>query len=258
MIDIHNHILPRFDDGARDMAESVAMCRVAETDGIEEIVATPHWREGDLEPSPDDIRHAVDTLNEKLAAKDMKLRIHPGMEARIDPCIPDRLADGRIMSLNGGRYLLMEFHPVYVPAGVENLIERVGKMGHGIILGHPERNHTIQENPRLLYRLVSIPDPWDVLVQITADSLTGQAGRAAAKTARALLKSDLAHIISSDAHSPFVRAPRLSEALIVAAAVIGKDKARALVREIPHAVVHGGDFPEFRIPKKVGRARPGL
>src|SRR5207248_9627809 len=42
MIDIHCHILPQLDDGRKSWEIVLEMCRLAQEDGIQHIVATPH------------------------------------------------------------------------------------------------------------------------------------------------------------------------------------------------------------------------
>jgi protein-tyrosine phosphatase len=242
MIDIHNHLLPGFDDGSRDMPESLAMCRVAVQDGIRAIVATPHSGE---DPGPDTrerVLAAVANVNRRIADKGMPLEVLPGMEVPVSPEIPELLADGRLLTLNRGRYLLVEFHPTQAPAGFENLVKRLRNTGHGVILGHVEKNLAIQNNPDYIFRVLREFTDQELLIQISADSLTGVAGAAALNTATLLLRNGLAHMIASDAHAPFLRGPRLSEAIIVATSLVGPN-ARRMVWDIPYAVVYGSALP---------------
>ncbi len=244
MIDIHNHLLARFDDGSRDMPETFTMCRVAALDGIRVIVATPHMMNLDSDESPESIREAVSRLNQALVQRGIPIDVMPGMEVLINASIPRFIAEGRILGLNDGRFVLMEFYPGVVPAGVDRLIRGIASLGYRTILGHPERNLAIQSDPSYVFDLVACFPKWELLVQISADSLTGQAGPFAQKTARTLLKNNLAHVIATDAHSPFIRAPRLSEALIVASDIVGRANARKMVWDIPMAVVGGKAFPD--------------
>ena len=56
MIDIHSHIMPEIDDGARSMEEAVEMARIALADGIEQMVSTPHMFNGlSNNPEPPDL-----------------------------------------------------------------------------------------------------------------------------------------------------------------------------------------------------------
>lgn len=246
MIDIHNHILPGFDDGSRDMPETLAMCRIAVQDGVRTIVATPHSGE---EPGPElreRILAAVANVNRRIASKGMLLEVLPGMEVPVSPEIPEFLADRRLLTLNRGRYLLVEFPSTQAPAGFANLVRRLKNIGHGVILGHAEKNLAIQRNPDYVFKVLREFTDQELLIQVSADSLRGAAGAEALETARLLMRNGLVHMIASDAHAPFLRAPRLSESIIVAASLVGPTIAHRMVWDIPYAVVYGSAFPVLR------------
>jgi len=243
MIDLHSHILPGLDDGSRDFAESMAMCRIAVEDGIHTIAATPHSYDGNFECYESDIRALTDKLNSKVQERGMPLTIVPGMEVRISPNFEEMLSNGVILAINNGKYILSELDPYNVPAGLDNLARRLWDSGCGMILAHPERNMTIQRNPKILANLVSQFDSWEFLVQLSADSITGEAGQEAKRTSATLLKRGLVHIIATDSHSPFFRPPCLSFGVKAAAAIIGMDKVIPMVTDIPRAVLEGSHFP---------------
>jgi protein-tyrosine phosphatase len=64
MIDIHCHLLPSIDDGAKDLETSLDMLRIAEGDGIKKIIATPHFYRGYYENEYNHIEKQVEKLNE--------------------------------------------------------------------------------------------------------------------------------------------------------------------------------------------------
>ncbi|MGB6065119.1 MAG: CpsB/CapC family capsule biosynthesis tyrosine phosphatase [Desulfomonilaceae bacterium] len=253
MIDTHNHLLPGIDDGARDMEETLSMCRVALDDGIGVIAATPHSFDGKFRNDVDSIKSLVLKLNARLSSADLDLRIVPGMEVRIVADLVELVADGKILPLNEGKYILLEFHPSQLPAGFENLARHLASSGFGLILGHPEKNSVIQGAPEYLFHLLNKFKPWDILIQVSADALTGEHGFRAARTAKTLFRHNLVHIIATDAHSSDKRAPRLSEAVEVASSLIGRESALKMVHEIPKAVLEGGAFPEPQVPKNPRR-----
>ena len=70
MIDIHSHVLPETDDGARSSDESVEMCRLSESDGVEVIVATPHAHDGVHKTHErEQLKQRVDDLNARLGGR---------------------------------------------------------------------------------------------------------------------------------------------------------------------------------------------
>jgi protein-tyrosine phosphatase len=249
MIDIHNHILPGIDDGSTDLEESLQMCRIAAEDGVEIVVATPHSFNGQFITDPLKIRKETAALNNLLREKSISLKVVPGMEVRITPELPQLLSSDKVLPLNDGRYVLMEFHPVHVPAGFENLAKMLCAAGYRIVLAHPEKNHHIQRHPRYLYNLISALDPWELLVQISADSIAAAAGRVEFETAKVLLTAGLAHVIATDAHSTTRRPPLLSVGEAAAAEIVEPERARQMVFDVPRAVLGVFPFPEAWEPQ---------
>jgi protein-tyrosine phosphatase len=252
MIDVHSHILPGIDDGAVDLAESLRMCRIACDDGIKVMVATPHAFNGQFLTSPEAVKESVAFLAKAVASEKLGLKILPGMEVRLAPDLPDKIAAAKLLTLNLGRYILLELPPAHIPAGFEGLVRKICSMNYGVVLAHPEKNLLFQDNPKILLDLKRGLDSWGLVGQVSADSVLGDAGRIPLKTAKWLLKHNAAHIIASDCHSDRERPPKLSKAVGVAAKWIGKDKARLLVEDIPRAVLTGLGFPrmEDEAPRK--------
>lgn len=253
MIDTHSHLLHGIDDGPAAIEGTLEMCRVAWEDGIRVIVATPHSLDGRFVNSPDEIRSRVANLNTELRSRGMGLTVLPGMELRVSVTLMERITRDQLLPLNGGRYVLLELHPFHVPAGLDNLVRHLRDAGFGTILAHPEKNAVIQRDPGYLFRLIGKFAPWEFLVQMTADSLTGHSGFWVRRTAGLLLRNGLAHLIATDAHSPSDRPPRLAEAVRKASGVVGEARAHQMVGEIPMAVLMGKPFPE---PWEIKEPRP--
>ena len=92
MIDTHNHLLPGLDDGAKDIEETLKMCRMAADDGIRVIVATPHSFDGKFRNDADPIKSLVRELNIELASIGLEVTIMPGMEVRIAADLPQLIS----------------------------------------------------------------------------------------------------------------------------------------------------------------------
>ncbi len=258
MIDVHNHLLPGIDDGARSRVETLEMCRMAFADGIHVIVATPHSYDDEFINHPNTIRSLVTELNEELTDAGIDLEILPGMEVRVSAELPNRLLNGEILPLNDGEYILLEFHPAHIPSGFENLVHQLVQSGYRLILAHPEQNMGIQKHPEYLFKLLELFDPFTILGQLTASSILDKNGSESAKTAGILLKNNLAHLIASDAHDPRSRQPVLSQAVKVAASIVGEEKASKMVKEYPWAIINReriSDEWEPRNPKRWWRLR---
>jgi len=229
MIDIHCHILPGIDDGARNVVESLSMARVAAEDGITHIVATPHVRET-LYPV-DFLKKCVEDLNAELNEQQVPVEILYG--ADVYAMLPPEEVLG--YAINNTQYMLVEFPYTYMPGNAKDILFNLALCGLTPIITHPERNPSVMRNPETLLSLLT----GDVYVQVTADSLTGNFGHEVQQCAFYLLKKEAVHFIASDAHSAEGRQPVLSEAVNRAEKIVGKDIARILVEDNPLAVITG-------------------
>ena len=250
MIDIHCHILPKIDDGARDLQETLEMCRMAVADGITTIVATPHQQNGVYNNTSESILGQIETLKIALKEANISLEILPGADVYIDVNTVGKILQGKIMTINDTkRYFLLEFPAHTVPPNIEKIIDDLLLNNIIPVLTHPERILEIQENPLYVYELVSS----GVLSQITAMSLTGGFGRRAKRCAKLLLQHNLVHVIASDAHSIDFRPPILSKAVRVASRLVGEERAIAMVTTIPQQIIRGEPLPKLEAPLPIKR-----
>ncbi len=250
MIDLHSHILPGIDDGARDWDETLRMCRMAAEDGVETLAATPHIVEGIYPNETPQIAAHLDELRRRLdgAAPEVIL----GAEVRVGANLVERLAAGTIPTLNGRSYLLLELPYDILPPGLDRLIFQLKVQGITPIIAHPERNLRIQQQPDLLAPLIR----GGALVQVTAMSIAGEFGERVRACAETILRCRMAHLLASDAHNAAKRPPGLSRGVEAAAKLIGREAAEAMVSGTPRKVVEGlpVEIPTPVIEEK-GRSR---
>ena len=241
MIDLHSHVLPNLDDGAKDLDEALEMCRMAAADGIEILATTPHFRPTVYENGQENILLAVARLQQELDRKGIFLKLVPGVDILVSPEVLLFLEQNPRL-LFGGRYALIEFPAQSIPPSVEDFFFRMRLKGITPLISHPERNREVQDDPKMLERMVDI----GALVQVTAMSLTGDFGDPARASAFRMVKSGLAHVVASDAHSPRHRAPILSKALRAMENLIGPEKAKMMVEETPLKILQGESVESFR------------
>lgn len=236
MVDIHCHILPGIDDGPQDIEESIEMANIASLDGITTIVATPHIYET---PTPEgSIRERVHLLNSRLTEQNIPVKILYGAD------VSAMLDVGLLQAytIHQTRYILIEFPHAFLPHNSRDIVFRMRMKGYRPIMTHPERNMSVINDPRLLFDLLDT----GVLVQVTADSLTGTFGVDIQECACYFLKRGAVDFIATDAHSSNYRRPVLSKAVEVAGRIIGKDRALDLVTVNPEMMLTGkypGDTP---------------
>jgi protein-tyrosine phosphatase len=234
VIDIHSHILPDTDDGARSIEEAVEMARIATEDGIEYMVSTPHMFNGLSEnPEPAHIVERVAALNAAIGPGGLK--VLPGNEVHISHEIAEQAKDNRVTKINQRNYMLVEFPQLTVPVGADELFYKLLLQGVRPILVHPERNGQIQTHPSIVMKFIER----GAYIQVTAMSVTGEFGPAAKNCAESLLRHNCVHFLATDTHRTKSRPPILSKGRDAAAAIIGREAATALVESNPRAVING-------------------
>jgi len=239
LIDLHNHLLPDWDDGAADAAESARMLEMARADGISQIVLTPHVFR--MTRPGRDLRELKDRIRRFLAeARPPGLELFPGAEisCRTDMITPIKEFG---LTVNNTNYVFIEFPALNLPVDVADLVSRLMSEDLIPIISHPERNAVLAGSPEILQEMVDR----GAIGQITALSLTGGFGQTVRRTAEDFLRRGLAHVIASDAHNSGSRPPRLSDAVEAAVRVLGVVRAEAMVTTVPAAILANEQIPDF-------------
>jgi protein-tyrosine phosphatase len=246
VIDIHTHILPHFDDGPPDMETSIGMGRIAVEEGITGIISTSHSAEA-LDVGREEMETRLQEVRDAWRADGIGVELHLGVEIYLTPQTPADLKAGKLWSLAGSRYLLVELPFHLWPTFAEDVMFDLQLQGYTPILAHPERYTAIAHDPNRMYELAER----GILSQVTGAAFLGAHGHDAQRCAQALVRYGLAQFISSDAHGVTVRkrAPRLREAMRAAARLVGEERAHALVLDNPARIV--ADQPIMPAPERV-------
>lgn len=254
MIDLHCHILPGIDDGSPDLATSLAMARVAVADGIRVIACTPHIYPGLYENTGPDIRGAVALLQDALDEEGIPLHLSFGADTHLAPDLVEGLKSGRIPSLAGTRYFLLEPPHHVAPPHFEEFVFNVQTAGYLPVITHPERLTWVEDHYEVFGRLVR-GGAW---MQLTAGSLTGRFGPRTRYWAERFLDDGIVHILATDAHSVERRPPLLAEGRDVAARRLGDEEAENLVEIRPRGILgdrEPGQMPAIPCDTEAGPVR---
>ena len=189
--DLHTHVLPQVDDGAKTTEQALLMLRNAVASDVVQLALTPHFS---LENS--DFSYIKDQ-GEKLIrqAADLPITLVLGAEVRLQGEVKDAFK-GRLPTLNGSRYLLGEFLPNAQPREIELWLKSLLQWGYVPLIAHPERYGCVAENPALTEKWLDM----GCHLQLTGGSILGAYGQNAKKTAEKLLQMDLVACVASDAH----------------------------------------------------------
>lgn len=236
MIDLHSHILPGIDDGAPDLAASVAMGRAAVDGGVEEIVATPHVS-GNYQNDPAGFPERVAAVQNALDEAGVPLRVHPGAE--VNHVMFHDLSDDalRACSLGGGGWILFEASMAAPMPFVDRMVYDLQLRGFKVLLAHPERIAAFQRDVEILQKLVDA----GCLCSVTAGSVAGQFGGPVKKFTAELFGRGLVHNLASDAHDAEYRSPALRPTLEGAVREIPEleEWLPWLTEDVPRAILAG-------------------
>lgn len=239
MVDLHCHVLPGVDDGASDDAEALRMLQIAQEDGTGIVAATPHEHRCPAER----IAPGVARLNQLAAEAGLTIRVVPGSEVRIANGLLARYREGRLVTLNGTRHILLEM-PLSGQGWLPLLHRCIADLqGAGLwpILAHAERYEDVQHDPECLRAVIAAGVP----VQVNASSLIGPGEWRAKPVAERLVRERLAHLLASDGHGLNWQPPRLRAAATRLADLAGADYASWMLANAVR-VLHGEalDLPE--------------
>jgi protein-tyrosine phosphatase len=185
-------VLFGLDDGARDAAASQSMIQGLCALGFDTVCATPHQRVGYFLPSESERQ---DGFAEALKTVTGQLELRLGAENMWDEVFHSRAQDGTVPTLGGTKAFLFELPLTTVPANLEDQLFQFRRQGLLPVMAHPERYRRLDED-----RLRALAAHCALLVDLGA--VAGYHGSAEAKTARFLLKENIAHAVASDVHTP--------------------------------------------------------
>ena len=197
-IDIHSHILPGIDDGAKTLEESVQLVTEMAGWGFERLTCTPHITKK-FRNTPETIQEKFDILNNALSANGLSIDLRMSAEYRLNPeTWPEILKSGQFMPIED-RYILMEF-PINEPSDMGDLnpmeeFLKVKSLGLTPILPHPERYFYLQHDDLLRYVDAGVK------IQSNYGSLAGVYGSEVSKRAQSLIDEGIVSFLATDMHN---------------------------------------------------------
>lgn len=205
IVDLHCHIVPGVDDGAREVAESLEMMKIAQSQGVTDIFCTSH--NGYSEEEAQKYLETLELLKSEAVKAGISINLHKGTEIL---CGGEYMEDilfgleiGAFQTLGNSKCVLTELYPDARIAEALQVVEALKSNGYIPIIAHMERNVNITG---LMTRILVNSG---ALIQVNAYSLEEEIDEAIKGRARELLAGRLVHFIGSDAHRTTHRPPKL-------------------------------------------------
>lgn len=233
MIDMHSHILPNIDDGARSIEETFNLIKEAEKAGFEAIVATSHYIEGYYETNTPEREVWVNAIYGKLQEKKIKTQLYLGNEIYLSENMINLLEEGKACTINDTSYVLFEMPLNAEPMNLYDVIYEMLQYKLVPILAHPERYSYIQQDPELIYDLIQK----GVLMQANYGSIIGQYGQKAQIMVKKFLENNMIHLLGTDSHRQKTIYPKIPQILAELRDLVGIAKLDELSTTNPRLVL---------------------
>jgi protein-tyrosine phosphatase len=253
MIDIHSHLLPGVDDGAPSLQVSVDMLDAYAANGFRTVATTPHLA-GRLDAG---YAAAVqDAFNQvEPHARERGISLVRGFEVRLSPDLPDRLQRGEPIALGSTKAVLVDLPFTEWPLYADSTLFGVQAAGYRIVLAHPERYPSLQDDPSRATELVHR----GVILQVTIGSFSGAFGKRAKRCAEALLDRGVVQIVATDAHSAGHRMAAVPAGMERLRDLVGPEQLQTLTVEAPSLLLNGNSPPpSAQLLKRSWRKRAPL
>ena len=232
-IDLHSHILPALDDGARDMKKTREMLQIAYEEGIREIIATPHFFASQKSASVEQIKETIVRVQEEMEDWGFSIKLYPGNEIYYRSEVAELLEEGEIATLADSQYVLVEFDPMTEYSYLRDGILKLDSFGYIPILAHTDRYECLFEKKERLQRVKDHGG----LIQVNASSFQRGIFDEMGKRARYIMKNGFLDFVGTDAHSTGKRSPRIKETASYLYKKLGREKAEEILFKNSRAVI---------------------
>ncbi len=233
MIDIHCHLLYGVDDGADTLQTSVAMLEDAASQGVSDIVLTPHYRRGMFPYDKYTILFNFEKLSK--AAEKTDIRLYLGCEFHVNADMIEYLRSGRTLTMADSDYVLTEYSYDSSYHHIQNTLDELLSNGYIPIVAHAERYEAVEKDPLVLARFRQM----GAVIQINANSILGIDGGAIKRVCKKILKKGLADIVASDSHDMKSRSNNMRECMKYVSKKYGEDTAARLFVTNPRKILEG-------------------
>ena len=195
-IDIHSHLLPGIDDGAKNMDDSIRLITKMASYGITNFITTPHVLGTVYPNSSDTIKEKLEEVRAELLKRNIKnITINAAAEYMLDEGLSLRLANDDILTIKD-HFVLVEMSYFSAPMNLFDVLLEIQIKGYKPILAHPERYNFYHNDFQKFYKLKQA----GCLFQLNLLSLTEQYGKNVQKVTHQLLKENLYDFVGTDTH----------------------------------------------------------
>lgn len=238
MIDIHSHIIPNVDDGARSVEETFNILKEAQEAGFTDVILTSHFLLNYYETNAQELIFWKDKLQEVLDQRGPNIKLHSGMEIYISNQMEELMQKNKLLTLANSRYMLIELPIASNVQYLDYVIYYLEAKGIKTIIAHPERYKCVQKDPDIVEEYIEK----GCLIQCNYGSIVNLYGREAEKTIKTLLKKNQVHFLGSDVHRENGTYLIILDAIKKIRKIIGENKINELTTINPKKILQNEEW----------------
>ena len=191
-VDIHSHILPGIDDGAKTLEDTEFLLEEMKQLGFTKVITTPHTMSTVWENTPETIQNASIKVKSELS---LPFEIQAASEYLLDESVITKAKNKELLTVKGN-FVLVELSYLNAPIQLYDFLYQLQLSGYHVVLAHPERYSYIHSNKKEYQKLKKA----GCLFQLNLLSTVGYYGKDAADIANYLLKKEMYDFTGSDIH----------------------------------------------------------
>ena len=193
-VDLHSHLIPGIDDGAKDLVDSVTIIKELINQGFSKIITTPHIMSDLYKNTPETIHSGLEILKRRLANDNIEIDISAAAEYYVDYDFEQRIGNENFLTF-GEKYLLIEFSFLEAPRNMYDIIFKLQLEGYVVVLAHPARYQyfDLKDYESLINR--------GVLFQLNLLSLIGYYSNQVKANAKLLIDNKFVSFVGTDCHN---------------------------------------------------------
>ena len=238
MIDIHSHIIPNVDDGARSVEETFNILKEAQEAGFTDVILTSHFLLNYYETNAQELIFWKEKLQEVLKKQGTKINLHSGMEIYITNQMEELLENKKILTLANSGYMLIELPLATNVKYFDYVVYYLEAKGIKPIIAHPERYKCVQKDPHIVEEYIEK----GCLIQCNYGSIVNLYGREAEKTIKTLLKKNQVHFLGSDVHRENGTYLIILDAIKKIRKIIGENKINEITTINPKKILQNEEW----------------
>lgn len=196
-VDMHSHLIPGIDDGAKSIEAAVSMIRRLQEFGLRKLVTTPHVMSEFYKNTPETIQEGLKKVRKALAKEDISIELEAAAEYYLDEIFLEKVQKGEQLLTIGNNYVLVETGFINKPQMLFEIFFAMEMQGYKPVFAHPERYQYLLQDKKLLGELFDR----DVYFQLNLLSLTGFYSKPIKNFAEMLIDEKKVKFFGTDCHN---------------------------------------------------------